>query len=72
MSRTLEIAIARLEALPPEEQERIGRWILELLRDEDDWDHEFGASQDALRRLAEEARADLAAGRVSDLAPDRP
>jgi hypothetical protein len=58
MSRTLEAAIARLEGLPLEEQERIGRWILEQLRDEDAWDQEFGASPDALRRLAEEARAD--------------
>ncbi len=64
---TLDTAIAELAALPPEEQESVAKWILELLRDEAAWELRFAASQDTLGRLAAEARADRAAGRASDL-----
>ena len=63
----MDTAIAELAALPPEEQERIAKWILVLLRDEAEWDARFGASQDALGRLAAEARGDRAAGRATEL-----
>ncbi len=67
MTSTLDTAISELAALPPEEQERVAKWILELLRDEADWDTQFTGSQDALGRLAAEARADRAAGRATEL-----
>ena len=70
MTRTLDDAIAKISALPPEEQDRIARWLLEELEDEERWDRQFAESQDALSRLAEEARADRAAGRTTDLDPD--
>ncbi len=70
MTSTLDAAIAKLAALPPQEQDRVGTWILEELRDEGAWTKRFSASQDALGRLAAEARADRAAGRVSDLDSD--
>jgi len=66
----METAIAKIATLPPEEQERIARWLLEELQDEDRWEEQFSNSQDALRRLADEARADLAQGRTTDLDPD--
>src|SRR3954454_2031994 len=71
MTRTLDAAIARLAALPPEEQDRVGRWLLDELVDDEQWARKFGASQDALSKLAAEARADQTAGRTTDIDPDR-
>ena len=71
VTQTLDAAIAQLAALPPEEQDRIGRWLLEELRDEEQWAHQFSASQDALEKLAAEARADHAAGHTTDLDPEK-
>jgi hypothetical protein len=68
MTRALDVAIAKLAALPADEQDRIARWLLEELRDEEQWAQQFAASQDAPRRLAAEARAERAAGRVTDVA----
>lgn len=70
MTQTLNAAIAKLAALPPEEQNRVGRWLLEELADEGQWARTFGASQDALSKFAAEARADRAAGRTADVDPD--
>lgn len=70
MTRTLDAAIARLATLPPEEQDRVGLWLLDELRDEDRWARQFAASQDALSKLAAEARADTAAGRTTPLDAD--
>ena len=70
MTRALDTAIAKLSGLPVEEQDRIARWLLEELEDEELWVRQFATSQDALSRLAAEARADLAAGRATELDPD--
>ena len=71
MTSTLDAAIAKLAALSPDEQDRVGRWLLHELADEDQWRQTFGTSQDLLIKLAAEARADRAAGRVTDVDPDR-
>lgn len=71
MTRTLDAAIAKLTALPPEEQERVGRWILEQLRDDEAWSVRFDASGEVLGRLAVEARADRVAGRANGIDPER-
>ena len=70
MTRTLDAAIAKLAALPPEEQDRVGRWLLDELADEEQWTRTFEASQDALSKLAAEARTDRTAGRNTDVDPD--
>lgn len=70
MTRTLDAAVAQLATLPPDEQDRVGLWLLDELRDEEHWRRQFAASQDALGRLAAEARADAAAGRTTPLDPD--
>jgi len=70
MTRTLDAAIAKLAALPPDEQDRVGRWLLDELADDEQWARKFGASQDALSKLAAEARADRRAGRSTDVDPD--
>ena len=63
--------IREIETLPPEEQDRVGRWLLDELRDEERWTQQFGTSQDALGKLAAEARADRVAGRASNLDPEK-
>ena len=70
MTQTLDAAIAKLATLPPEEQDRVGYWLLDELRDDERWAHQFRASQDALSKLAAEARADRNAGRTSVLDPE--
>jgi len=71
MTEALTEAIAKLATLPPEEQERVARWLLDELRDDERWGRQFSASQDALRKLATDARADRDAGRTTELDPDK-
>jgi hypothetical protein len=71
MTRALDAAIAKLAGLPAEEQDRIARWLLDELEDEDLWARQFATSQEALSKLAAEARADRAAGRATELDPDK-
>jgi hypothetical protein len=71
VTRTLEAALAKLSILSAEDQDRIGRWLLDELRDEEHWLGQFEISQDTLSDLAAEARADIAAGRTTPLDPDQ-
>jgi len=71
MTRSLDAAIQKLVALPAEEQDRVARWLMEELKDEDHWTHQFAESQDALAQLADEAVADSAAGRATELDPKK-
>lgn len=70
MTELLDAAVAKLAALPPEEQDRIGKWLLAELPDEELWDKRFAETQDALSRLAAEARAERRAGNTTLLTPD--
>ena len=71
MTRALEAAIAKLAGLPADEQDRIAQWLLDELRDDEHWARQFASSQDALSKLAAEARADRSAGRSTELDPDK-
>ena len=71
MTRALDAAIARLATLPADEQDRIAQWLLDELRDEEHWARQFSASQEILGKLAAEAQADRAAGRATELDPDK-
>jgi hypothetical protein len=71
MTRTLETAIAKLATLPADEQDRVGRWLLDELQDEEHWARKFAASQELLTKLATEARRDRTAGRATDLDPEQ-
>ncbi len=71
VTETLDAAIAKLAALPPEEQDRVGRWLLDELRDEERWAQQFAGSREALGKLAAEARAERTAGRATDLDPEK-
>ena len=70
VSRAFETVIERVSALPPAEQDRIARWILGEMEDEEHWTQAFSTSQSALSRLADEARTDIRAGRATQLDPD--
>jgi hypothetical protein len=71
MTRSLTEAIEKLEALPPDEQDRVATWLLDELTDEARWAQKFAASQDLLADLANEAIADHAEGRTRPLDPDK-
>jgi hypothetical protein len=42
MTRTLDAASAKLAALPPEDQDRVRRWLLADLADQEQWTQRFG------------------------------
>ncbi len=71
MSRAFDTAIEKMSALPPEVQDRIAQWLLGELEDEERWTQAFSGTQDALSRLADESRADIKAGRATQLDPDK-
>ena len=71
MTQALTAAFARLATLPAEEQDRIAKWLLAEIADDERWTGQFSGSEDALKALADEARADHAAGRTTDLDPDK-
>ena len=71
MTRTLDVAIEKLAALPADEQDRVARWLIDELQDEEHWRDQFAGSRDALTKLADEALSDLAAGRATDLDPEK-
>lgn len=70
MTKALDAVMARLSKLPADEQDRIAQWLADELVDEAHWDQQFAGSQDRLAKLADEALADHAAGRTTDLDPD--
>ena len=72
MTRLLESAIDEARKLADPEQDAIAALILDQINDDRAWDEAFARSQDQLARLADKARADVAAGRVRPLRRPRP
>lgn len=62
MTKLLKKALERVSTLPDGEQDAVAGIILEELEDEARWRVAFAKSQDALARLAEEARDEIARG----------
>ncbi|HJX54911.1 MAG TPA: hypothetical protein VJ801_19270 [Polyangia bacterium] len=71
MTRALESVFSQISSLPPDEQDRIAGWLQSELVSEEGWTRRFAQSQDVLNAMADEALADLAAGRTTDLDPDK-
>ncbi len=69
MTCNLKLAIDRVSALPDDGQDAIAGIILEEIEDEARWRATFATSQEALARLADEARAEIAAGDVLPFDP---
>ena len=70
MTQLLEEALSQLKSQPAVRQDAIAALILDELADEKKWGDAFAASQDKLSRLADKARADIAAGRVRNAGMD--
>jgi len=62
MSSPLEQAFQEASKLPRAEQDAFAAFLLAELKDERAWEKSFANSQDALARLAEQARKDHAEG----------
>ncbi len=60
----LDVAVAKLAALPPQEQDRIARWLLQEIPDEELWDERFSETQEALGQLTAETRRERLAGNI--------
>ena len=71
MTRTLDAAIKKLATSPAADQDRVGRWLLDELADDEHWARQFDASADALTTLADEARAERSSGRATEMNPDK-
>ena len=71
MTRALESVFSQISSRPADEQDRIAGWLQSELVSEEGWTRRFAQSQDLLSALADEALADLAAGRTTDLDPDK-
>jgi sugar-specific transcriptional regulator TrmB len=68
MNALLDKAISAIQKLPEAEQEAIAREVLERIEADARWDTLFSdpRSEVALKRLAEEAREDIASGQTVD------
>ncbi len=69
MTKLLNKAIERVSGLPDDEQDAIAGIILDEIEDEARWRASFAASQEALARLAEDARKEIADGRTQPFDP---
>jgi hypothetical protein len=67
MTEMLDVAVAKLAALAPDEQDRIARWLLQELPDGEVWDSRFSETQDALSKLANETRKEREVGNATKL-----
>ena len=69
MTKLLKKAVERVSALPDDEQDAIATVILEEIEDEARWRASFAKSREALARLADQARAEIARGDVLPFDP---
>jgi hypothetical protein len=65
--KPLELAIARIQQLPEEEQEMLARFVLHELDVDSDWRHSSEAHGDALARLTADILAEDARGECPEL-----
>lgn len=71
MADLLKKAFDEARRLPSDEQEFLGRWLLEELATEHRWSEVFARSQPKLEQLADEALEEHRGGRTRPLDPDR-
>ncbi|HUT37192.1 MAG TPA: hypothetical protein VNE39_27170 [Planctomycetota bacterium] len=70
MTQLLEKAFAKASRLPDAEQDALAAVLLSEMESEARWQKSFAESADKLAALADEALADLDAGRTEPLDPD--
>ncbi|MCH8343344.1 MAG: hypothetical protein IH983_05095 [Planctomycetes bacterium] len=69
MTELLKKAFAEASKLEGDEQDALGRWLLQELASQRRWDQTLANSQDTLAALADEALAEHRDGRTQDLDP---
>ena len=69
MTELLKKAFAEASRLAPDEQDALGRWLLQELALQRRWDETWASSQDTLAALADEALAEHRDGRTENLDP---
>ena len=67
MTRVLEAALAEVAKLPPAEQDALATLLLDEIKTEQQWSSTFAKSQQTLKTLADEALAELRAGKTKPL-----
>jgi hypothetical protein len=70
MTRLMEQAIARLQAVPETQQDPFARFLLNALEEDERWAASTASHVDVLQRLADQILADDARGRCEPLDPD--
>ena len=71
MTQLLEKAFAEASRLPDAEQDALASLLLSEMESEARWQKSFAESADKLAALADEALAELDAGRTEPLEPDQ-
>lgn len=71
MNKRLQDAFAEAAKLPDDEQDKLAQWVLDELASERRWERTFGASHDALSKLAGGALEEHRRGQTQELDPDR-
>ena len=69
MTELLKKAFAEASRLAGDEQDALGRWLLQELASQRRWDQTLANSQDTLAALADEALAEHRDGRTQNLDP---
>ena len=69
MTELLKKAFAEASRLAGDEQDALGRWLLQELASQRRWDETWASSQDTLAALADEALAEHRDGRSQKLDP---
>jgi hypothetical protein len=71
MTKLLEQALAKAQALPEAEQDAIAQIVIDEIESERRWDGLFAQSPEKLRNLADRAWAEHEAGGSQELDPDQ-
>lgn len=71
MTKLLQKAFEEASKLPANEQDELGRLLLEEFTSEHRWDQLFASSPDLLSDLADDALAELRAGKTKILSPNK-
>lgn len=71
MTKLLQKAFDEASKLPEDEQDALGRILLEELNSERRWEEIFSGSHDLLAELADQALAEHRAGRTEKLDPEK-
>ena len=67
MTALMEQAFQETASLPEPEQNWLAQILMNLIRDEQEWDRQFADSQDMLNALGEKTLAEYEAGQTTEI-----